>query len=137
MMELNDDTVHAEYYAHASEGVIYVKVAIFGLYLNSITVKVSPKYPEKGLWVQFPKYSVKGAWIAPIECNPNGGLWKLIEKKCREAAAPHFTEEMPIKHVSQSRAGDKADGKNAIITDLEEGFEIGVELDKFFNRLEQ
>jgi hypothetical protein len=75
--------------AYAGSGdACYVKIHLKGLgfYVNSISVKPSPRYPEKGLWVQLPKYNVGGKWISPIEMNGNSHLWKRIEESCRAAA---------------------------------------------------
>lgn len=103
-MELNDDTLTAEAYQKLENGVTFVKVKFFGLYLNSINVRESPRFPERGLWVQLPKFRRPGSsnWnnpIMPIERNPNGGLWRLIERKCQEAAANYDPDDVVVRDI--------------------------------------
>ena len=87
MNELTLPEVEASAYAGSGEAC-YVKIHLKGLgfYINSISVKPSPRYPEKGLWVQLPKYHVNGKWISPIEMNGNSHLWRRVEEACRKAA---------------------------------------------------
>ena len=86
-MQLDDKTVQAIVY-HTLNGVYFVKISFFGMYINSITVRESPKYPESGLWVQLPSFlDRKGKRTYHVEKNPNSKLWKLIEALCRDAVA--------------------------------------------------
>lgn len=87
MSELTLPEIEASAYAGSGEAC-YVKIHLkgLGLYINSISVKPSPRYPEKGLWVQLPKYHVNGKWLSPIEMNGNSHLWRRIEESCRVAA---------------------------------------------------
>lgn len=87
MIELTLPDVEASAYAGSGEAC-YVKIHLKGLgfYINSISVKPSPRYPEKGPWVQLPKYYVNGKWISPIEMNGNSHLWRRVEQACRAAA---------------------------------------------------
>jgi hypothetical protein len=82
-MTLNDQDIIAEVY-HEANGVFYVKVEILGMYISGITVRNSPKFPEKGLWVQMPSYQSGATWKRYIEFSKQSPL-KVIEEKCKEA----------------------------------------------------
>jgi hypothetical protein len=57
-----------------------VKVSLLdiGVFINSITVQPSTKYPDE-LWVQSPRYNIKGTWVWPLQMKKDSPLWMLIE----------------------------------------------------------
>lgn len=56
-----------------------------GLYINSIRVQESVKYPEKGMWVQLPSYKAGMRWYKVIEFDGSSPMLALIEKYARQA----------------------------------------------------
>lgn len=60
--------------------VYLVKVSLIdiGVYINSITVQPSSKYPDS-LWVQSPRFNIRGKWIWPLQMQKESPLWILIE----------------------------------------------------------
>lgn len=110
-MHLEDTDIKADVY-YQTDGYNLVKVTFghIGLYINSFKVMPSPKFPEKGLWVQWPKFQVGGKWLCPVEFNRNSRLWKLVEARCREAVDLYKHELMSPEEL--------------------DGFDIKAELDK-------
>ncbi len=99
-MQVDETKIAVNVYAE-NNGVHYAKVTFqgIGLYINSFTVRVSPKYPEAGLWVQEPKYNVNGKWVKPVEFNKNSHLWKLVEERCRQAAENYIPSDTVITEI--------------------------------------
>lgn len=87
-MYIDDSLIFAEVYHEIPVQEMYlVKVGFpdIGFYIGSMTVRPSPRYPEKGLWVQPPKYQTNGKWISPLEFTKESPLWRLIESAARLA----------------------------------------------------
>ena len=83
-LSINPANIHAQVYAQNAKGVMYVKVhfADLNLYINSFTVRPSPRYAEKGkLWVQPPKFAIYGKWVTVLEFVNGAALWSLIEEE--------------------------------------------------------
>jgi hypothetical protein len=68
----------ASIYKKTDSGVYYCKLhfSVFGMYVSGITVRESPKFPEKGLWVQMPFY---GNFKAYIEFANDSQLYPYIK----------------------------------------------------------
>lgn len=85
-MQIDESYIESEVYTttkdKSGKDIFFVKISFLdvGFYINSITVKHSPKYPEKGLWVQPPKYTYKGQWKQHLEFSGDSSFWKLIEE---------------------------------------------------------
>lgn len=76
-------------------GITYlVKVSILdaGLYISGITAKRSPKYPEKGWWVQLPRTQSGGRYFKPFEMDLSSDLWTLIERRTVEAVETYVSQ---------------------------------------------
>lgn len=70
--------------------VYLVKVSIMdiGVYINSITVQPSTKYPDQ-LWVQSPRFNIRGTFVWPLQMQKDSPLRNLIEKLALEAVAEY------------------------------------------------
>lgn len=79
-IQIDTAEITAEIYHQNAKGVYYAKVSIpsIGIYINSITIRESPKYPEKGLWLQWPVFFT-GGWIRPVEWSKASQLKILLE----------------------------------------------------------
>lgn len=87
-IRINTSKIHGQVYKQNDKGVMYVKVHIpdLDLYINSITVRPSIKYADKGeLWVQVPKFAIYGKWIAPLEFTNSSIFWQLIKDEVLRA----------------------------------------------------
>ena len=102
MLSENDITAVVYKFEEAKKKY-WVKITLgdTGLYITSFTVQQSPKYPEKGLWVQPPLYKVGKRWISPVEHSRDSALWKLLERLCIEAVDAYNAE-------AESQCADKA-----------------------------
>ncbi len=70
--------------------VYLVKVSIMdiGVYINSITVQPSTKYPDK-LWVQSPRFNIRGTFVFPLQMQKDSPLRHLIEELSLNAVAEY------------------------------------------------
>lgn len=70
--------------------VYLVKISIvdIGVYINSITVQPSTKYPDK-LWVQSPRFNIRGTFIWPLQMQKDSPLRHLIEELSLDAVAKY------------------------------------------------
>ncbi len=97
------DDIQAWVYHVNSEGTYYVKLDIQGIYISDITVKISPKYPEKGLWVQMPSYRKGVSWKKIIEFNPDTSAKRGIETKALQAVEDYKNSN---KHIEKDQVID-------------------------------
>lgn len=58
--------------------LVKVSFTDLGIYINSITVQPSPKYPGT-LWVQAPRFNIRGTWVWPVQLEKKSPFKKLIE----------------------------------------------------------
>jgi hypothetical protein len=87
-IRINPANIFGQVYKKNDKGVMYVKVYLpdLGLYINSITVRPSVNYAEKGVpWVQVPKFAVYTRWISPLEFTKVSPLWPLIHDEVLRA----------------------------------------------------
>jgi len=84
----------ATVYKKTEQGVYYCKLhfSIFGMYISGITVRESPKFPEKGLWVQMPFY---GKFKAYVEFTNDSKLYPVVKDLVLEAVSK-FDEDQDI-----------------------------------------
>ena len=70
--------------------VYLVKVSIMdiGVYINSITVQPSTKFPDK-LWVQSPRFNIRGTFVWPLQMQKDSPLRHLIEELALNAVAEY------------------------------------------------
>lgn len=97
----------------SGKDIYYVKVSFadIGLYVTSITVRHSSKYPEKGLWVQPPKYPYKGQWKQHLEFSGGSSFWKLLEEAALKAVEDYYSDDwVPTEEElnNPAKALDKA-----------------------------
>lgn len=107
-MQLDVSEVYAEVYAKNDKGVMYVKVSFpsIGLYINSITVQQSPKYPGKGLWVQMPRIYI-GKWKHVIEFRNDSPLKDLIHDAVLRAVDQYLHDDLvPVDDDVAREAND-------------------------------
>lgn len=80
-MRINADNIQAEVYTKTVKDVYYVKVTFpeLHMYINSITVRQSIKYPDGELWVQMPAFRIGSRWVRPIEFSSDSQLQVLIK----------------------------------------------------------
>jgi hypothetical protein len=87
-MYVDESQITAKVYKELN-GMYLVNVGFpdIGFYIGSITVRPSPKYPERGLWVQPPKYQPKpgGKYVSPLEFPKDSAFWPIIEAAARRA----------------------------------------------------
>lgn len=87
-MRIDEDSIEAKvYYSSADGGFHYVKFFFptLGLYIDSFSVRESPKHPDKGLWVQPPAIPNNGKFVKPMEFLKGSPLWPILEAKARAA----------------------------------------------------
>lgn len=79
-MPIAIDEVTATVHHETDKGVLIVKVGFpkIGMWQNGWTVRRSPSFPEKGLWVQPPATKVGPRWMKVIEFDTKGELYGLI-----------------------------------------------------------
>lgn len=85
-MQIDTTTISAEVYAaNIDKNILYIKVYIPSLrmYINSCTVKPSPKYG--GLWFQMPKFLIGKKWVSPIEFVGDSAFQDLIKDEAMRA----------------------------------------------------
>jgi hypothetical protein len=106
--QLDVSDLYAEVYAKNEKGVMYVKVHFpsAGMYWNSITVRQSAKYPDKGLWVQMPAIFF-GKWKQVIEFRNDSPLRDLIHDAVLRAVDQYQHESVELTDEEiMSAAGD-------------------------------
>lgn len=87
-LRINASEIHGEVYKHVPEKNWYwVKIHFpeLKLYVNSIRVSPSIKYPNKEMWVQPPKMPIYGRWITVMEFENGAPLWQLIHDEALRA----------------------------------------------------
>lgn len=84
MFDISD--MSAEVYAQSGD-VYFVKVNFpaMGMYINSWSVRPSPRYPEKGLWVQSPGRMLGKRWLKFIEFKNDSRFFDLIKDEVLRA----------------------------------------------------
>ena len=94
-----DNTRAEVYYSFVNQKkqttVYLVKVSILdiGLYINSITVQPSNKFPEK-LWVQSPRFNIRGTFVWPLQMQKDSPMRSLIEELALKAVADYSGNPM-------------------------------------------
>jgi hypothetical protein len=80
-MHIDENTIQGEVYAKTEKGIYYVKVTFpeLHMYINSITVRQSTKYPDGELWVQMPAFRIGSRWVKPLEFSSDSQLLILIK----------------------------------------------------------
>lgn len=87
----NDRVITAKVYYTNASGVHYLKLKMFGMYISDITVQKSPKYPEKGPYIQMPKFrKADGSYKKIIEFQNDDELYKHIKEVCIKAVEDHL-----------------------------------------------
>jgi hypothetical protein len=109
-MQLDISDMEAEVYTKNDKGVYYVKVSFpsVGMYINSITVRPSSKYPG-GLWVQMPAIKL-GRWIHVIEFKNGSQLQDLIRDAALRAVDAHNRDSI-LPDIELEDMDDEALGK--------------------------
>ena len=96
-MQIDESFIESEVYTttkdRSGNDIYFVKVSFIdiGLYINSITVRKSPKHPDKGLWVQPPKYPPN--WKQHLEFSGDSPFWKLIEEAALKAVDNYYSDD--------------------------------------------
>lgn len=91
-MQLDMTDVTAQVYAFNSQkNIMYIKVHIPSLrmYINSCTVRPSPKY--NNLWFQMPSF-LAGKWVNPIEFSGDSFFLDLIRDEAMRAADSYIRD---------------------------------------------
>lgn len=107
-MQIDVGDMAAEVYAKNEKGVYYVKVSFptIGMFINSITVQPSPKFPEKGLWVQMPRIYI-GRWKHVIEFRNDSPLRDLIHDAALLAVDQYQRDEDVVADLDVDEIFDK------------------------------
>ena len=87
-LRINTAEIHGEVYKHVPEkSWWYVKIHFpdLKLYVNSIRVSPSVKYPDKELLVQPPKMPIYTRWITIMEFESGAPLWQLMHDEALRA----------------------------------------------------
>lgn len=113
-MMISEQDITAEVY-HESKGIHYVKVIMLGLYISGITVRPSPKFPEKGLWVQMPSYKLGAIWKRYIEFDNESSLKDIMESKCREAVENYESNAIDINGIPDPPTDEELDDPGKIL----------------------
>lgn len=77
----------ANVYKQTDKGIYLVKVSCptVGMYMSDWTVRQSPKYPERGLWVQPPARFTGRGWKKTVEFSGDSALFELIKDEILRA----------------------------------------------------
>ena len=103
MISIDEQLAEAQVYKDYPDkngGITYiVKVSLLdaGLYITGITAQRSPKYPDKGWWVQLPRTQAAGRYFKPFEMDLSSELWTLIERRTIEAVELYITQNEPAQ----------------------------------------
>ncbi len=102
------DEITAKVHHETSKGVLIVKVGFpkIGMWQNGWTVRKSPSYPEKGLWVQPPATKVGARWMKVIEFDTKGELHGLIVDEIHRAV-DFWNAEKVITQSIDELSGDE------------------------------
>lgn len=92
---VNDEYVEAEVYKETTvKGVVVflvkVKFLEIGLYINSIRVQESPKFPERGMWVQLPVSTGGGRYYKVMECDGSSPFLEMVTRKSQRAVKDYL-----------------------------------------------
>jgi hypothetical protein len=79
--------ISASVYKQTDKGIYLVKVSCptVGMYISGWTVRQSPKYPGKGLWVQPPAQYMGRGWKKTVEFSGDSALFDLIRDEILRA----------------------------------------------------
>ena len=115
-MKIEYDDITASVYTVTKGGVYWVtlKWGNTGMFTHSFTVRTSPKFPEKGLWVQPPKFQPK--WESHFEFAGDSDLWLHIQDLCREAVKA-YGDPMEALGVTQPEDSSATMGELLDFTD--------------------
>lgn len=80
-------------YVYTDLDIAFVKVEFpwLGLYINSITVRESPRQPNK-LWVQLPAFKTGKRWTKPLELRNDSQLKDIIFRAALRAYCVYFNQ---------------------------------------------
>lgn len=94
-MKLDISDLQATVYHKNDKGTYYVKItcSAIGMYINSITVRPSPKYPGQ-LWVQMPAIYLGKRWIHVIEFRNDSQLQQLFQDAALRAVDAYNLESI-------------------------------------------
>ena len=93
-MQIDTTKITSEVYAmNRDSNTLYIKFHIPSLrmYINSCTVKPSPKYG--GLWFQMPAFKVGTKWTKPIEFVGDSELLDLFKDEAMRAAEHYIWDK--------------------------------------------
>jgi hypothetical protein len=82
---MDRNSITATPYHTNPAGIHYLKVEMLGMFITNITVRESPNFPERGLWVQMPSFLKNGTYKKVVEFLPDSPLKAWIEEACIEA----------------------------------------------------
>lgn len=101
MIQIDDSQIEAEVYHKTASGIYLVKVFLpgTGMYINSITVQTSLRYPEAGLWVQMPRCNWGKKVIHHIEFKGDSKLKELMEDAILRAVDLYQHEENIVEDI--------------------------------------
>ena len=93
-MQIDTTRIAAEVYAeNRDKHILYIKVSIPSLriYINSCTVRPSPKFGD--LWFQMPAFLVGSKWIKPIENEGSSEFIDLLKDEAMRAADRYIFDQ--------------------------------------------
>lgn len=95
-------SIGANVYTHKEDKNIYfakIHLPQIGLYINSFTARPSPKFPERGLWVQPPK-SIPGfkPYVETSNSNPN---WLAIQALVVAAVEKYQQRDVVVEDIPE------------------------------------
>lgn len=98
-MQIDTTQITAEVYAeNRDKHILYIKVTIPSLriYINSCTVRPSPKFGD--LWFQMPAFLVGTKWVKPIETNGVSDFVELLKDEAMRAA-DHYIQDKKMEEI--------------------------------------
>lgn len=112
-MQIDTSKLHAEVYAeNRDKKILYVKVSVPSLrmYINSCTVRPSPKYND--LWFQMPAFLMGAKWVKPIEFNGASEFLDLIKDEAMRAADQYIQDKKLQEIFPGAKRADQDDLSN-------------------------
>ena len=108
---VNDEYVEAEVYKEtmvkgAPVYLVKVKFLDVGIYLTGIRVQESPKFPERGWWVQLPASYSGFRYYQVIECDGASPFLEMVTRHSSEAVDDYIGGRS--KSVPTMKGGGKS-----------------------------
>lgn len=111
-MQIDLGDIEAAVHHQTSKGVYIVKVGFpkLGMWMNGWTVETSPKYPERGLWVQPPRIRTAKGYMHILEFRKDSFFDFIRDEILR--AVDRWNAEKAVALGTELTGDDLEEAKN-------------------------